>query len=133
MYGGNVFTFFTKAQTLGISTSTCQVEGGAANLVCHLIEWILGLAAELKLRGQGPVTLYQDNKSVIELGKNPVMHKRSKHFRISLYYLQDLVERKVIQMEYLITAEMVADVLTKTLNEPSFVKLLKLASFGISQ
>ena len=133
MYGGNVFTFSTKAQAVGVSTSTCQAEAGAARLVCQLIEWVLGLAAELRIRGQGPVVLHQDNKSVIELSKNPVMHKRSKHFRISLHYIQDLVERMIIKMKYIITDDMIADVLTKALNEPAFVKLLMLTNFGYSQ
>ena len=96
----------------------------------HTIEWTLGLASELRVRGQGPVTLYQDNKSVIELSKNPVMHKRSKHFRIALHYIQDLVERMIIKMSYVATEEMIADILTKALHEPAFLKLLDLAGFG---
>ena len=76
------------------------------------------------------MTLHQDNKSVIELSKNPVMHKRSKHFRIALHYIRDLVERMVIKLSYVATEDMIADVLTKALHEPAFLKLLGLASFG---
>ena len=129
-YGENVFTFATKAQTVGVATSTCQAEAGAAKLICHTIEWALGLATEIQVRGQGPVLLHQDNKSVIELSKNPVMHKRSKHFRIALHYIQDLVERDVIKLSYLETEKMIADILTKALHEPAFTRLLGLASFG---
>ena len=129
-YGNNQFTYYTKAQDVGVATSTCQAEAGAAKLVCQLTEWVLGLSIELRVRGQGPVTIYQDNKSVIELSKNPVMHKRSKHFRVAIHYIQDLAERMVIKLEYVETVEMLADVLTKALHEPAFVKLLQLASFG---
>ena len=130
LYGTNLFTYSTKAQTMGVATSTCQAEAGAAKLMGHTIEWVLGLASELRIRGQGPVTLHQDNKSVIELSKNPVMHKRSKHFRIALHYIRDLVERMVIKLSYVATEDMIADVLTKALHEPAFLKLLGLASFG---
>ena len=129
-FGGNIFTFATKTQDVGVSTSTCQAEAGSAKHVCNTIEWVLGLTGEMKVRGSGPATLYQDNKSVIELSKNPIMHKRSKHFRIGLHYIQDLVEREVIKFEYCPTAQMLADILTKALPEQAHWELLKLAGFG---
>ena len=95
------------------------------------MEWVLGMAAEMGVRGQGPVILFQDNKSVIELSKNPIMHKRSKHFRVATHYIQDLVERQVIKLDYVETEAMVADLLTKALNEPAFLKLLGMANFGL--
>ena len=129
-YGGNTYLFYTKTQKFGVATSTCQAESLAVKVLCNAIEWILGLAAELRVRGYGPAIVEQDNKSVIELSKNPIMHKRSKHFRIALHYFQDLVARDVIKLRYVCTNAMAADILTKALSESVHSNLLKIMNFG---
>ena len=129
-YGGNTYFFYTKTQKFGVATSTCQAESLAVKVLCNAIEWILGLAAELRVRGYGPAIVEQDNKSVIELSKNPIMHKRSKHFRIALHYFQDLVARDVIKLRYVCTNAMAADILTKALSESVHSNLLKIMNFG---
>ena len=129
-YGGNTISFNTKAHETGISTSSSQAEALTCKLVCHHIEWTSGLLKELKLRGRGPITLLQDNQSVICLSVNPVNHKRSKHYRVAMSYVRDLVERRVVELKYCPTEEMSADVLTKALTESQHWKLLKLARFG---
>ena len=74
--------------------------------------------------------MLQDNQSVISLSVNPVNHKRSKHYRVATAYVRDLVERRVVKLEYCPTEDMVADVLTKALPEAQHWKLLKMARFG---
>jgi hypothetical protein len=117
--------FCTRVEKSGVSDSTCQAEGRAAKQACHAIEWISGLMKELGIRGKGPVVLYQDNQSTIKLGTNPVMHKRSKHFRITMHYIQDLVKREAVKIEYKKTEEMMADILNKAHREELFGKLRK--------
>ena len=129
-HNGNTIIYGTKAHTVGISTSSGQAEALTCKLACHVIEWCSGLAKELKIRGHGPIVLQQDNQSVISLSANPVNHKRSKHYRVAMAYVRDLVERLVVSLEYCPTEEMIADVLTKPLAEAQHWHLLKLARFG---
>ena len=129
-FGGNTTSYNTKTHTVGISTSSGQAEALTCKLACHFIEWISNLLKEIKLRGRGPITLLQDNQSVISLSANPVNHKRSKHYRVAMAYVRDLVERRVVDLEYCPTEEMVADVLTKALSAEQHWKLLKMARFG---
>ena len=117
--------FCTRVEKSGVSDSTCQAEGKAAQQACHAIEWISGLMKELGIRGKGPVVLYQDNQSTIKLGTNPVMHKRSKHFRLTMHYIQFLVKHKAVKIEYKKTEEMMADILNKAHREELFGKLRK--------
>ena len=127
-FGGNTFTFNTKAE--GVSTSTTsQAEATTAKRTCHLMVWVLGLAREMRVRGQGPVVLYLDNRSVLKLSENAVLHKGSKHYRIGMHYIRDLVTRGEIKTEYLETAEMPADILTKPICEKGHEKLLAIARF----
>jgi hypothetical protein len=129
-FGGNTISYSTKTHTIGISTSSGQAEALTCKQACHFIEWISALLKEINLRGRGPITLLQDNQSVISLSVNPVNHKRSKHYRVAMAYVRDLVERRVVKLEYCPTEDMVADVLTKALPEAQHWKLLKMARFG---
>ena len=129
-YADNLVSFNTKTHTIGISTSSSQAEGVTCKLACQAVEFTSGQLAELKIRGKGPITLYQDNRSVICLSANPVNHKRSKHYRIAMHYIRDLVLRGVVKIQYLETLMMNADLLTKATSEKRLNDLLKMSRFG---
>jgi hypothetical protein len=77
----------------------------------------------------GPTTIFADNKSAIALAKNPVYHGRSRHIDIQYHYTREKVNDNTIQLVYLPTIEMVADGLTKPLDQikhKRFVDLLNL-------
>ena len=131
-FGENLTSYHSKTQPAdeGIATSTSQAEGVNCKLTCHAIVWTSELLKEIHIRGYGPIILHQDNQSVISLSINPVNHKRSKHYRIAMHYVRDLVLRNVVKLQYLETEMMIADILTKALAEGRFAELLKLAGFG---
>ena len=56
-----------------------------------------------------------DNNSAIAVAKNPEHHGRLKHIQLRLYWLRDVIEEGMIAPEYVPTAQMVADLLTKAL------------------
>ena len=60
------------------------------------------------------VTIYQDNKSTMKmLHKGYPDGKYSRHINIRSYWLKDLVQRKELQIIYISTNDMVADIMTK--------------------
>ena len=59
--------------------------------------------------------IYCDNQSCIKLSSNPVFHNRSKHIEIQFHYIRDMVNRGVIQLEYICTNEQTANIFTKPL------------------
>lgn len=61
------------------------------------------------------VLLYNDSQSAQKLVANYVCHRKSKHIDIRYHFIKDAVSNKVIQLEYLPTTDMPADVLTKAL------------------
>ena len=123
-------SFQTKSHKIGVQTSTCHAEAMAAIIALHQLEWTLGLAKEIGSEGYGPVTTYQDNQSTIKLSINAVMHQRSKHFRVAMHYIQDLVARGIIVMKYLQTNLMKADLCTKPLGEKISESFLNSLGFG---
>ena len=63
--------------------------------------------------------IYCDNQSCIKLSKNPVFHEKSKHIEIKYQYIRDMVEKGAMKLQYVVTDEQVADVLTKSLSKVS--------------
>ena len=80
---------------------------------------------ELGLQIQGPTTIYEDNQSTIALARNPVHHGRAKHIDIKYHFIRDKVESKEIELEFMPTDDMVADVMTKALPRPAFAKFVE--------
>ena len=64
---------------------------------------------------QDAIIVHVDNQGVIALARNPVFHDRSKHIDIQYHYTRELVKSGKIELEYLPTKEMLADLLTKPL------------------
>ena len=61
---------------------------------------------------RGPMVVNMNNKGNI---KNPVFHDRSKHIDIQYHYTRDLIKEGKIQLEYVPTNDMLADLLTNSL------------------
>ena len=43
----------------------------------------------MKLKQRGATVIQVDNKSTIELAKNPVNHERSKHIDVRFHFIRD--------------------------------------------
>jgi hypothetical protein len=64
-----------------------------------------------------------DNQSVIALGKNPVLHNRSKHIKTKYHFIRECVEHRKICLEFVGTHDQLADILTKPLARVRFQEL----------
>ena len=57
-----------------------------------------------------------DNQSCIKMTDNRVFHDKSKHIEIRYCYIRDMVQKRVIKLQYVSTDEQVAEILTKPLS-----------------
>ena len=62
-----------------------------------------------------PSVIYCDNQSCSKLTKNVIIHDRSNHIRIRYHFIRDYVQRGAVKLEYILTDEQVANILTKAL------------------
>jgi hypothetical protein len=109
----SLWVFVSSKQPV-IPKSSCEAELIAASTVCDNVVWLQETLEILGLKGDKPATLYQDNKSAIQMEKNGHgTFKRAKHIKVRWFWIKDLVDLKLIVIEYLCTDEMIADVLTK--------------------
>jgi hypothetical protein len=74
-----------------------------------------------------PAKLYQDNTSTIILAKKGrASSERTRHIAIRYYFIKDRMETNEVEVEYLKTADMIADILTKPLQGDLFRRLRRL-------
>jgi hypothetical protein len=81
-------------------------------------QWIRKLQSEIfpHVKNQ-PTLIYEDNQSAIKLSNNPLHSNRSKHISVRYHSIRDLVKSKIVDIQYLPTAEMIADIMTKSLGK----------------
>lgn len=76
--------------------------------------------------------MYNDNQSAQKLTNNSMFHSRTKHIDIRHHFIRDAIKDNMIEIKYLSTNSMIADILTKPLTKEKhdvFVKDLCLYSF----
>ena len=56
----------------------------------------------------------------MKLLENPAFHDKSKHIEIKYHYIRDMVQRGVMKLQYVVTDEHIANVLTKPLARVKF-------------
>jgi hypothetical protein len=101
----------TEAELIALSEATSQV------IWCR--EFLLAQGYDL-----GPAKIYQDNKSTIQLAeKGKSTSERTKHINVRFFFVHDRMESGEIELEYMPTEDMVADILTKPLQGAQFEKL----------
>lgn len=79
----------------------------------------------IKITGEaiGPVVLFIDNKSAIDLARNPVLHGRSKHIDIQFHFIRECVERGEIIVKHISGNQQRAYCLTKALVTVKFERM----------
>ncbi|XP_003377800.1 conserved hypothetical protein [Trichinella spiralis] len=88
----------------------------------RIVEEITGLSKS--------VILHSDNQSALKLARNPVYHARTKHIDIRYNFIREGAERKDVELRYLPTEQMVADILTKGLFKPKQEKCISEMGLG---
>jgi hypothetical protein len=103
--------------------SSCESEFiAAANTTCQPL-WLARVLVEM--HGSAPSTpfLRVDNKSIIALTKNPVLHGQSKHIELKYHLVWVLAENGLIKVEFIRNEEQLGDILMKPLSKVKFLEL----------
>ncbi|WVY99219.1 hypothetical protein V8G54_031370 [Vigna mungo] len=125
---GASISWCSKKQSV-VALSSCEAEYiSAAEAACQGA-WIETVLQELKIQYNKPICLMVDNKSAINLSKNPISHGRSKHIETKYHYLRDRVCKEQLELVYCKSDEQKADIFTKALRQHRFEQLR--ASLGI--
>jgi hypothetical protein len=112
--GGNLILWRSKKQSV-VSRSTVEAEYRAISLlICEML-WVKSLLSELKVLRKGPLKLWCDNKSAINIANNPVQHDRTKHVEIDRFFIKEKLDDGTLELGHVSSKDQTTDCLTKGL------------------
>lgn len=109
-----------------VALSTCEAEFMAATSAACQGIWLRNVLMQVTGEQLGPVVIYIDNRSAIDLAKNPVFHGRSKHIDIRFHFIRECVEQGDIVVKHVSGESQRADILTKAVVTVKFERMRKL-------
>ena len=68
-------------------------------------------------------TVFEDNRSCIEIATNHRTRPRTKHLSVRLHHFRSHVLAKTISIQHISTTDQVADLFTKPLAREAFIRL----------
>jgi Reverse transcriptase (RNA-dependent DNA polymerase) len=123
MLGGGAVSWQAKKQTT-VALSSVEAEYMAASQATKEALWWRMLLRELGTSATSATSLLSDSQGSIALSKNPEHHARSKHIAIRHHFVREQVAAGTIELRYISTDDMAADVLTKPLTHVKHRRLL---------
>ena len=117
--GSGVISWFSRKQSC-VALSTAESEYVMACLASCEVEWLRKILSYLFDLQLDATCIHCDNQSCVKLSENPVFHDKSKHIEIKYHYIRDILQRGAVKLQYVVTNEQIADVLTKSLARVKF-------------
>lgn len=99
-----------------VALSSTEAEYIAAATACREAVWLRQLLSDIGHPCARPTVLQMDNQSAMQIVKNPVYHKRTKHIDVQFHFVREKYESGVIDVKYVPTNVQLADILTKALS-----------------
>jgi len=99
--GNNLISWFSKNKNC-VSLTTAEAEYIAARSSCTQLLWMKQMLKEYNVK-QDVMTLYYNNLSAINISKNHIQHRRTKHNYIRHHFIIELVDDKVVNIENIAT------------------------------
>uniref|UniRef100_A0A803P7H9 Reverse transcriptase Ty1/copia-type domain-containing protein n=1 Tax=Cannabis sativa TaxID=3483 RepID=A0A803P7H9_CANSA len=117
--GSNLVSWQCKKQHT-VSRSSTEAEYRSLASVVAELTGMNSLFLELKISLPRVPTIWCDNLSTILLTANPVLHARTKHIELDLYFVREKIQSKMVQVKHVPAIEQIADGLTKAISSKRF-------------
>jgi hypothetical protein len=123
----------TKLQAT-VATSTAEAEYMALAATTAEAVYLRELLRDVDLLGRydpstlipripyPPTVIYEDNQACILLSAHPTFHARTKHINIRYHFTRERIQMKEIEVKFLRSEHMAADLLTKALPTHSHLR-----------
>ena len=122
---GPVISWKTKKQET-VALSTCEAEYMAGCLASQEAIYLSNLFRDMDVCSpkteRVPVLLHVDNQGAMDLARNPVNHKRSKHISIKYHFIREKVANNDIELSYIRSNDNVSDMMTHAVPKPKLLK-----------
>nr|KYP44486.1 Retrovirus-related Pol polyprotein from transposon TNT 1-94 [Cajanus cajan] len=102
--GANPISWSSKKQQ-AVSRSTTEAEYRSIAAITAEMTWLKNLLYELHIPTTSKPIIYCDNLSAVLLSTNPILHSKTKHFEIDLYFVRDQVQKKQLAVQHIPSSE----------------------------
>ena len=92
----------------------------AASSAAREAVWLHKILTGLLGQISEPTVIHCDNQSCVQMSVNPVFHDKSKHIEIWYHFICDTMQKGAVELQYILTDNQIADVLTKPLPKVKF-------------
>lgn len=120
--GDTPILWITKKQNC-VALSSAEAEYVSAANSAQETLWLISVLKDLDLQQNLPITIFEDNQSCIKMIQSDKRQSRTKHIDIKIHSIKHLRDTGIIDLEYCPTKMMTADLLTKPLPRPDFIRL----------
>ncbi|GJU72107.1 ribonuclease H-like domain-containing protein [Tanacetum coccineum] len=117
--GDNLLSWSAKRQHTTSCSSSEADNRGVANFVAETA-WICNLLRELHSPLLTATMVYCDNVSAVYMSANPVHHQRTKHIKIDIHFVRDMVKAGHVRVLHVPSRFQYADIFTKGLPSALF-------------
>lgn len=117
---GGAISWNSKKQPV-VALSSCEAEYVSLCSAMQEATWWLGIKSQLGF--QQPLVIKCDNQSAISVAKNGGQHPRTKHIDVRYHFINNILQKSDITVEYIDTNSQPADIFTKPLEK------MKIAQF----
>jgi hypothetical protein len=114
-----MISWLSKKQT-SVALSTSEADYITTSVASCEAVWLRKLLAEIFDLELEPTLIHCDNQSCMKLTENLVFHDTSKHIDIKYHYIQNMVQRGAVELQYISTDEQIANILTKPLSRVKY-------------
>jgi len=119
--GPNLISWWAKKQTL-VARSSVEAEYRSLAQASPEVLWVQSLLKEPRVPTKVP-QIFCDNLSTVSLAHNPVLHSRTKHMELDIFFVREKVISKDLIVSHIPAQFQLADILTKPLSASRFLEL----------
>ncbi|GKE13334.1 hypothetical protein Tco_1416885 [Tanacetum coccineum] len=120
IFGGKLVCWSVKKQS-SMDMSSAGDEYVAAAGCCAQVLWIKSQLADYDII-YDKMPIFCDNTRAIAISNNPMLHSRTRHIDIRYHFIRDHILKGDIELYFVPTKLQLADIFTKSLAEPSFIR-----------
>ncbi len=116
------FLSVAKGQSTVAPCSIMTGEYMSGSHCCRSVIYILEFLSDIGEPAKGPIVLFLDSRTAINLAHAPFVTKKSRHIERDHHYIRDLTDRNKVKPTHIPAADMRADVMSKFLPRAPFLR-----------
>jgi hypothetical protein len=119
-YAGGPISWTSKKQST-VAHSTAEAEYVSLSAAGKNAEYFTSILAELGFNPEVPI-IYSDSQSAIRIASQRSSTSKTRHIRIPIHYVRELLSEGRILIKYVNTNDMIADGLTKGIGKETLMR-----------